>query len=43
MFTLGPLINSRRLRMIHRAAGQAPAGAIPQALARQIEDPVLWQ
>jgi hypothetical protein len=28
--------------MIHRAAGQAPACAIPQALARQIEDPVLW-
>jgi hypothetical protein len=42
MFTLGPLINSRRLSRIHRAAGQAPAGAIPQALARQIEDPVLW-
>ncbi len=42
MFTLGPLINSHRPRMIHRAAGQAPAGSIPQALARQIEDPVLW-
>lgn len=39
---VGTLVNSRRLRMIHRDAEQASAGPVPLALVRQIEDPVLW-
>ncbi|HXT36909.1 MAG TPA: DUF2269 family protein [Chloroflexota bacterium] len=42
MGALGPLINGRRLRSIVAAADTAPAGPIPAALTRQIQDPTLW-
>ncbi|HVA92680.1 MAG TPA: DUF2269 family protein [Chloroflexota bacterium] len=42
MGVLGPLINGRRLRAIQAAAEAAPAGPVPAALTRQIQDPILW-
>ncbi len=42
MSIVGPLVNSRRLRMIHNAAEKIPAGPVPQSLTQMIEDPVLW-
>ncbi|GHO46808.1 hypothetical protein [Ktedonospora formicarum] len=39
---LGPLINTRRLRAIHKASLVASDGPIPDALARQSRDPLLW-
>ncbi|MGH2410037.1 MAG: DUF2269 family protein [Chloroflexota bacterium] len=39
---LGPLVNGRRLGAIQAAAEAAPAGPVPAALTRQIQDPILW-
>jgi hypothetical protein len=39
---LGPAVNGRRLKAIHRAADAAGSGPIPPALRQLINDPVLW-
>ncbi len=39
---VGPLINTRKINAIERAANAAPDGALPQVLAAQISDPVLF-
>lgn len=41
MLVLGPLVNSRLLNRMHRAAQAAPNGPVPASLARMIHDPVL--
>lgn len=41
MLVLGPLVNSRLLSKMHRAAQEAPDGPVPASLARLINDPVL--
>lgn len=39
---LGPLINTRRLKALHKASLVAPDGSIPPELERQGRDPLLW-
>ena len=42
MAIVGVLINTRKINAIERAANAAPDGALPQVLAAQISDPVLF-
>ncbi len=39
---VGPLINTRKINAIEKSANAAPDGALPQVLAAQISDPVLF-
>ncbi|GHO58597.1 hypothetical protein [Ktedonobacter robiniae] len=39
---LGPLINTRRLKVLHREALALPEGPVPTSLRRRIQDPILW-
>lgn len=39
---LGPIVNTRRLEAIHKAAEAAPVGPLSAVLLKQLDDRVLW-